>query len=77
MEAFLKFAATIAPFVVLVNCILLALLMRKAERFEKAIGKYENRELLRLEKDTMEALTLLRTGKTEEAEGIAERMLNS
>jgi hypothetical protein len=77
METFLTVAAMTAPFVVLVNCIMIASLIGKANRFEKTIARYENREHLKLERDTLEALTLLRTGKTEEAKRLAQRIIDT
>jgi hypothetical protein len=71
-------ALTIAtPFLVLFNCIMLYSLTRRARRFERALARYEDRDRLKLEKDTTEALTLLRTGKTEEAKAIADRIINA
>ncbi len=67
----------IAPFVVVVNLYMLAFLVRKARRFERALARHEGRERLKLERDTMEALTLLRTGKIEEAKTIADRIINA
>ncbi len=61
---------------VLINCIMIYSLRQKARHFEKVIAKCESREQTKLERDTMEALTLLRAGKTEEAKGIAERIIN-
>jgi len=59
------------------NCALLCSLIRQANRFEKALARYEDRDRLKLERDTMEALTLLRTGKIEEAKAIADRIVNA
>ncbi len=71
-------ALTIAmPFLVLSNCVMLYLLNRKARDFESALARYENRDRLKLERDTMEAMTLLRTGKVDEARAIANRIVHA
>lgn len=77
METLSTALAAIAPFVVVVNFYMLGLLMRKTRHFERALAQYEGRERLKLERDTMEALTLLRTGKIEEARIIADRIVNA
>lgn len=78
MEAFISDALTTAmPYLVLYNCIMLYLLTRKVKRFEGALARYEDRDRAKLERDTMEAMTLLRTGKIEEAKTIAERIVHS
>lgn len=59
------------------NCVLLCSLVRKANRFEKALARFEDRGRLKLERDTMEALTLLRTGNIEEARAVADRIVNA
>jgi hypothetical protein len=56
---------------------MLVFLVRKTRRFERVLARYEGREHLKLERDTMEALTLLRTGKIEEAKTIADRIVNA
>ncbi|HNY79452.1 MAG: hypothetical protein RBS72_20995 [Sedimentisphaerales bacterium] len=59
------------------NCILLCSLVRKANRFEKALARFEDRGRAKLERDTMEALTLLRSGRIEEARAVADRIVNA
>jgi hypothetical protein len=77
MEALSTALTAIAPFVVVVNLYMLVFLVRKTRRFERVLARYEGREHLKLERDTMEALTLLRTGKIEEAKTIADRIVNA
>jgi len=69
--------AGIAPFLVLINFFAISSLLRKANRFERVLAKYENRERTRLQNDTMEALSLLQSGKTDEARRIAEKIATS
>ena len=59
------------------NCILLCSLVRKANRFEKALARFEDRGRAKLERDTMEAMTLLRSGRIEEARAVADRIVNA
>ncbi len=59
------------------NCVLLCSLVRTANRFERALARFEDKGRLKLERDTMEALTLLRTGKIEEARAVADRIVNA
>ncbi len=71
-------ALTIAtPFLVLFNCIMLYSLSRKARAFERALARYESRDRLKLERDTLEVMTLLRNGKIDEARAIANRIVNA
>jgi hypothetical protein len=63
--------------IVLLNCLTTYSLLKKARHIEAVLARYENREYNRLQRDTMEALTLLRTGKIEEAKAIAERIVTS
>jgi hypothetical protein len=77
MEVFITALTIIAPFLVLLNCIMLYSLVQKSRRFERALARYEDKDRLELERDTMEALTLLRTGRIEEARAVAERIVQS
>lgn len=77
METLSTALTAIAPFVVVVNFYMLGCLIRKTKRFERILARYEGRERLKLERDTMEALTLLRMGKIEEARTIADRIINA
>ncbi len=77
MGGFMSALTIATPFLVLLNCIMLYSLVQKARRFEKALARFEDRGRLKLEKDTMEALTLLRTGKIEEARTVADRIVNA
>ncbi|MDY0356193.1 MAG: hypothetical protein RBR19_09975 [Sedimentisphaerales bacterium] len=77
MDGFLSALVIATPFLVLLNCIMLYSLVRKSRRFERALARFEDRGRLKLERDTMEALTLLRTGRAEEAKAIADRIVNA
>ncbi len=77
MEALSTALTAIAPFVVVVNLYMLVFPVRKTRRFERVLARHEGRERLKLERDTMEALTLLRTGKIEGATTIADRIVNA
>ncbi len=78
MDRLISEALTVlTPVLVLQNCIMLYSLTRKARHFERALARYEDRDRLKLERDTMEALTLLRTGKIEEARAVADRIVNA
>lgn len=78
MEALISRALTMAmPYLVLNNCIVLYLLARKAKHLEGALARYEDRNRAKLERDTTEAMTLLRTGRIEEARTIADRIISA
>ncbi|HPC96259.1 MAG TPA: hypothetical protein PLU87_15035 [Sedimentisphaerales bacterium] len=76
MDEFTSALTIAAPFLVLLNCVLLYSVTQKARHSEKALARFEDRGRRKLERDTMEALTLLRTGKTEEARAVADRIVN-
>lgn len=77
MGGFMSALTIAAPFLLMLNCILLCSLVRQANRFERALARFEDRGRLKLERDTMEALTLLRTGRIEEARAVADRIVNA
>lgn len=64
-------------YLVLLNALMLYSLSRKARGFGRALARYESRDRLKLERDTIEAMALLRTGKIEEARAIANRIVNA
>ncbi len=65
------------PYLVLLNCLTLYSLNRKVKRVERALARHEDRNRAKLERDTMEAMTLLRTGGIEEARTVADRIVNA
>jgi hypothetical protein len=77
MGGFMSALAIATPFLVLLNCVMLYSLVQKSRRFERALARFEDRGRLKLERDTMEALTLLRTGRIEEARAVADRIVNA
>ncbi len=77
MDGFMSALAIATALLVLLNCVMLYSLVQKSRRFERALARFEDRGRLKLERDTMEALTLLRTGKIEEAKTVADRIVNA
>lgn len=77
MEALVSALTIATPFLVLLNCIMLYSLTHKAGRLERALARFEDRGRLKLERDAMEALTLLRTGRIEEARAVADRIVGA
>lgn len=72
-----SFITAIMPYLVFFNFILICALVKKIHRFDQTFKMHRQRQQDRIEKDTMEALTLLRSGNAEEAKRIAERIINS
>lgn len=77
MEPLMTIPVTTMPFLVLLNFVTLWSLDKRVRRFDQVIAKYEQREHNKLERDTWEALTLLRSGKTEEAKAVANKILDA
>ncbi len=77
MDGFMSALAIATALLVLLNCVMLYSLVQKSRRFERALARFEDRGRLKLERDTMEALTLLRTGRIEEARAVADRIVNA
>lgn len=77
MKALISALTVLTPVLVLQNCIMLYSLTRKARRFDEALARFEDRGRLKLERDTMEAMTLLRTGRIDEAKAVADRIVNA
>ncbi len=57
MGGFMSALAIATPFLVLLNCVMLYSLVQKSRRFERALARFEDRGRLKLDRDTMEALT--------------------
>ncbi len=77
MGGFMSALAIATAFLVLLNCVMLCSLTHRARRLERAMARFEDRGCLKLEKDTMEALALLRAGRIEETKAVAERIVES
>lgn len=77
ITAISSFMTVIMPYLVFFNFILICALVKKTHRFDQTLKIYKQRQQDKIEKDTMEALTLLRSGHTEEAKRIADRIINS
>lgn len=67
--------ATIAPMLIMFNCIMISHLVRKVDRIEKAINPKETRDAASLERDVLIAHKLLQDGKPDDAKKVVDRIL--
>ena len=69
--------ATIAPVLIIFNCIMISHLVRKVDRIEKALNPQETRDAASVERDVLIAQKLLEDGKPDDAKRVVDRILNT